>query len=165
VQAQDQWYVADGVAQRAGRAKAKDAMARWHHASRDVAVGVHAKASGIGATTTASLDSNSRGTGTECEVALEGSTAGANFTKSLTATPAATDNQEPAEHGRPMRLGWVKLLKRVFNLDLTHCPHCGGQLRIVAAILQRQAIEKILNHLGLDPQPPPRAPARGQMAF
>jgi hypothetical protein len=27
------------------------------------------------------------------------------------------------------------------------------------------ANEKILNHLGLDPQPPPRAPARGQMAF
>jgi Putative transposase len=85
--------------------------------------------------------------------------------KSLNATPTATDCQEPPQHGRPMRLGWAKLLKRVFNLDLTHCPHCGGELRIVSAILQRQAIEKILNHLGLDPQPPPRAPARGQMAF
>jgi hypothetical protein len=29
---------------------------RWRHASRDVAVGVYATASGIGATTTASLD-------------------------------------------------------------------------------------------------------------
>jgi Putative transposase len=47
-------------------------------------------------------------------------------TKLLTATPAATDSQEPAEHGRPMRLGWVKLLKRAFNLDLTHCLQCGG---------------------------------------
>jgi hypothetical protein len=47
-----------------------------------------------------------------------------------------------------MRLGWVTLLKRVFNLDLTHCPHCGGELRIIVAILQRQAIEKILNHFG-----------------
>jgi hypothetical protein len=64
-----------------------------------------------------------------------------------------------------MRLGWAKLLKRVFNLDLTQCPHCGGELRIVAAILQRQTIEKILNHLGLEAQPPPRAPARGQMAL
>jgi hypothetical protein len=54
-------------------------------------------------------------------------------------------------------------LKRVFNLDLTHCQHCGGQLRIVAAILQRQAIDKILNHLGLEAQPPPRAPARRQI--
>jgi Putative transposase len=85
--------------------------------------------------------------------------------KSSNATPTATDSQEPPAHGRPMRLGWAKLLKRVFNLDLTHCPHCGGQLKIVAAILQRQAIDKILNHLGLDPQPPPRAPARGQMTF
>jgi hypothetical protein len=58
-----------------------------------------------------------------------------------------------------MRLGWAKLLKRVFKLDLIHRPYCGGELRIVAAILQRQAIENILN-LGLDPQPPPRAPAR-----
>jgi hypothetical protein len=73
--------------------------------------------------------------------------------------------QEPPEYGRPMRLGWAKLLKWVFNLDLTHCPHCGGDLRMIAAIKQRQAIEKILNHLGLDPQPPPQAPARGQMAF
>jgi hypothetical protein len=85
--------------------------------------------------------------------------------KPLSATPTGTDCQEPPEHGRPMRLGWAKLLKRVFNLDLTQCPHCGGQLRIVAAILQRQAIEKILNHLGLEAQPPPRGPARGQMSF
>jgi Putative transposase len=39
------------------------------------------------------------------------------------------------------------------------------QLRIVAVILLRQAIEKILNHLGLEAQPPPRAPARRQVAF
>jgi hypothetical protein len=69
--------------------------------------------------------------------------------KALDAT--VTDSQEPPEHGQPMRLGWAKLLKRLFNLDLTRCPHCGGQVSIVAAILQRQAIDKILNHLGLDP--------------
>jgi hypothetical protein len=38
-----------------------------------------------------------------------------------------------------MRLGWAKLLKRVFNLDLTYCPHCVGDLRMTAAIMQRQA--------------------------
>jgi Putative transposase len=84
---------------------------------------------------------------------------------SLRAAPTATDYQEPREYGRPIRLGWAKLMTRVFNLDLTHCPHCGGDLKIVAAILKRQALEKILNHLGLKAQPPPRAPARGQMAF
>ncbi len=42
------------------------------------------------------------------------------------------------------------------------CPNCGrGDLGIIAAIMQRPVIDKILAHLGLDPQPPPRAPARG----
>jgi hypothetical protein len=34
------------------------------------------------------------------------------------------------------------------------------ELKIIAAILERLVIDKILTHLGLDPQPPPRAPAR-----
>jgi uncharacterized protein (UPF0212 family) len=54
-----------------------------------------------------------------------------------------------------MRLGWAKLLTRQFNLGLTHCPHCGGELKIVAVILQSQAIEKILNHFGSEAQLPP----------
>jgi hypothetical protein len=40
-------------------------------------------------------------------------------------------------------------------------PNCGGgELEIIAAILERPVIEKILSHLGLDPQPPPKARAR-----
>jgi hypothetical protein len=35
-----------------------------------------------------------------------------------------------------MRPGWAKLLKREFNLDLEHCPNCGGELKIIAAILE-----------------------------
>jgi hypothetical protein len=57
----------------------------------------------------------------------------------------------------------VRLLKRVFDLDLAHCPNCGGALTIIAAILERPVIEKILTHLGLQARPPPQAPARGQM--
>jgi hypothetical protein len=38
---------------------------------------------------------------------------------------------------------------------MQHCPNCGGgELKIIAAILERPVIEKILGHLGLDPQPP-----------
>jgi hypothetical protein len=44
---------------------------------------------------------------------------------------------------------------------MQHCPNCGaGGLKIIAAILERPVIEKILTHLGLDPQPPPRGRAR-----
>jgi hypothetical protein len=37
----------------------------------------------------------------------------------------------------------ARLLKRVFELDLEHCPNCGGELRIIAAILEQPVIEKI----------------------
>jgi len=30
--------------------------------------------------------------------------------------------------------GWARLLKRVFELDLEHCPQCGGDLKIITAI-------------------------------
>jgi drug/metabolite transporter (DMT)-like permease len=66
---------------------------------------------------------------------------------------------------RRCAVGWAKLLKRVFNLDLEHCPNCGGTLTIIAAIFERPAIEKILRHVGLDARPPPRSPARGQMTL
>jgi hypothetical protein len=45
---------------------------------------------------------------------------------------------------------------------LEHCPNCGGELKIIAAILEQPVIEKILTHLGLQAGAPPRAPARGQ---
>ncbi len=48
-----------------------------------------------------------------------------------------------------MLLSWAKLLKRVFDLDLEHGPNCGGELKIIAAILEAPVIEKILTHLGL----------------
>ena len=65
-------------------------------------------------------------------------------------------------HHRAVRLSWARLLKRVFELDLEHCPNCGGELKIIAAILEPPVIEKILTHLGLQARAPPRAPARGQ---
>jgi len=62
----------------------------------------------------------------------------------------------------PVRLSWAKLLKRVFDLDLEHCPNCGGELKIIAAILEQPVIEKILTHLGLQARAPPPSAARGQ---
>ena len=44
---------------------------------------------------------------------------------------------------------------------MEHCPNCGGQLKIIAAILEQQVIEKFLTHLGLQARAPPRAPACG----
>jgi len=49
----------------------------------------------------------------------------------------------------------------VFDIDMQHCPNCGGgELKVIAASLGRPVIEKILTHLGLELQPPPRGRAR-----
>ncbi len=74
---------------------------------------------------------------------------------------AAAECEVETAQARPHRIGWARLLKRVFDIDMQHCPNCGGgELKIIAAILERPVIEKILTHLGLDPQPPPRGRAR-----
>jgi hypothetical protein len=60
---------------------------------------------------------------------------------------------------------WANLLARTFEVDVSKCKHCGGELKIISAIINPIAIQKILNHLGLSPQPPPIAPARNRGIF
>ena len=64
---------------------------------------------------------------------------------------------------RPHRITWARLLKRVLDIDKAYCPNCGGgEMKIIAAILARPVIGKILIHLGLDPQPPRRPRGRAR---
>ena len=68
---------------------------------------------------------------------------------------------EGASHpATSVRMSWAWLLKRVFDIDIEHCPRCGGTMKIIAAIEQPAVITKILNHLGLPTRAPPRASAR-----
>ena len=68
------------------------------------------------------------------------------------------------------RMGWAHLLKRVFDLDLEHCPQCGGEFKIIAAIEEPAVIVRILRilriltHLGVPARAPPRSPARLALA-
>jgi hypothetical protein len=74
------------------------------------------------------------------------------------ATETSSDNAHA--QGAPARMSWVRLLKRVFDIDIEHCPNCGGSLKIIAAIEDPPVIIKILTHLGLSTRAPPRAPAQ-----
>ncbi len=47
-----------------------------------------------------------------------------------------------------------------YDFDIEHCPHCGGTLKIIAAIENPHVIAKILTHLSLSARAPPRSPAR-----
>ena len=78
-----------------------------------------------------------------------------------TEAAAASECEAETVQGRAPRISWARLLKRVFDIDMQHCPNCGaGELKIIAAILARPVIQKILDHLELDPQPPPKGRAR-----
>ncbi len=62
---------------------------------------------------------------------------------------------------RPARYqSWAKLLARVFKKDVEHCPKCGGDMKIIAAIMKTEVIRQILDHLGLPSMPPEVTPAR-----
>jgi len=63
------------------------------------------------------------------------------------------------EHGKSARMTWARLLKRVLDIDVEQC-QCGGKLKLIAVIEEPAVIEKILKHIGLDPQPQPRVKAR-----
>ncbi len=66
---------------------------------------------------------------------------------------------------QPQRISRARLLEWVFDIDMHTCPNCGsGEQKIIAAILERPVIEKILTHLGLDPQRQNRAPPAGARA-
>jgi len=54
------------------------------------------------------------------------------------------DDRTPEEKRRAMT--WSQRLKRVFNLDVNTCAHCGGATRIVAAVEDPHAIRAILDH-------------------
>lgn len=67
---------------------------------------------------------------------------------------------ETKTRSRAHRLSWSELLKRVFQVDITVCPDCGGQMNFIATIMEPKVIRAILEHLGLPIEPPRFAPAR-----
>lgn len=53
-------------------------------------------------------------------------------------------------------MSWMARLKRVFAIELSRCPDCGGERQVIAVITAPRAIARILEHLGPDGRVPPR---------
>ena len=77
----------------------------------------------------------------------------------------AGDLDDTPHHSASARMSWARLLKRVFDIDIEHCPHCGGTMKIIAAVEEPSVIVKILAYLGLPTRAPPRAAARSCAFF
>jgi hypothetical protein len=61
----------------------------------------------------------------------------------------------------PSHYLWAALIARIYEVFPLLCPMCGGQMRIIAFITFSADIHKILEHIGVEPQAPRIAPARG----
>jgi hypothetical protein len=53
-----------------------------------------------------------------------------------------------------------RMLRRSFGFDVHSCAECGGQMKLLAVILDRAVIRRILSHIGLPREPPTPAAAR-----
>lgn len=69
-----------------------------------------------------------------------------------------TESKIKEKKGRSY-IEWSKLLKRVFQIDVTKCK-CGGELKIISAILDRNIIRPILDHLNISTEIPIPTEAR-----
>ena len=113
-----------------------------------------------GAQAASASDPLSWGAGTECEAAKRGGAGAAadcDHTGARRRLRAYADPQRAVAHD----LGaLVKTHSWNCDIDIEQCPHCGGQLKLIAAIEEPAATQRILTHLGLVAQPSPRVPAR-----
>ena len=75
---------------------------------------------------------------------------------------ASPSTPEPATPKRaPAHYLWAVLIARIYEVFPLLCPMCGGQMRLIAFITEGTQIRKILDHIGVDSEPPHIAPARG----
>ena len=137
-----------GCSSRGATRAGSDTQARRHHAWGDVAACVRAAAGGVGTSATAAPDQIPRGTGAERLRAQGVRQGSARVDEEQVVETAAAECEGEQAAARPGRIGWARLLERVFGIDVQRCPTCGsGELKIIAAILCRAVIERILSHL------------------
>jgi hypothetical protein len=75
---------------------------------------------------------------------------------------AISPTPEPAPPKRaPAHYLWAVLIARIYEVFPLLCPLCGGQMRLIAFITEGTQIRKILDHIGVDSEPPHISPARG----
>jgi len=74
--------------------------------------------------------------------------------------PKSTDEME-SRPNHDARYLWAALLARIYEVLPLVCPHCGAEMRLIAAITDKPSIERILSHIGEPRRPPRVTPARG----
>ena len=75
-------------------------------------------------------------------------------------SPISTEQSENTSVAPTAPMTWMARLNRVFGIDLSVCPKCGGKLRVIGEVTEPKAIARILEHVKQRErhEPGPRAP-------
>ena len=68
--------------------------------------------------------------------------------------------EEGEQKGSLRCSAWSCMLARVFKIDVMHCEICGGDMKVVCAVIKPESVARYLGHIGIDLCPPVRAPPR-----
>ena len=84
----------------------------------------------------------------------------------LTESRPSTDSADAANSPtwpqlRALRQRWAQLLQRIFEVDPLRCPRCGGDLKVLAFVLDPDVIAAILRHLRKSGRDPRALPEHG----
>jgi hypothetical protein len=69
-------------------------------------------------------------------------------------------NVSERDSGRPKNYCWSELMRRAFEFDVLVCPSCGGQMKLIASIMDRETIAAILNCVGYPADSPEPSPSQ-----
>ena len=72
--------------------------------------------------------------------------------------PSARADRNHSPDARALRRSWAQLIKRVYEVDPLVCPSCGGEMRIIAFIIDHDVVDAILRHLTKAEARSPRGP-------
>ena len=83
----------------------------------------------------------------------------AGLRKKEDAKQVSDNSGQNTQHKRKCTLSWAALIRAVFEVDPLKCQHCGGTMKIVSFIKEKDVIRSILKHCKLWkenlPRPPP----------
>lgn len=75
------------------------------------------------------------------------------------APPSPTTPPEP-KRASQAAYRWAVLLARIYAVLPLICPKCGSPMPLIAAVTEREPVQRILRHLGEPALPPPVSPVR-----
>ena len=61
-------------------------------------------------------------------------------------SPISTEQSDNMSEASTAPMTWMARLNRVFGIDLSMCPKCGGKLRVIGEVTDPKTIARILEH-------------------